>query len=222
MKHFAAKTEKEILAEGRSLYIKGDFSGANSRLLKLAKNGNGEACYWLGRSYLEEATKKMNANRLKEAKKYLEKGASLGNKEAAELLKKEFEAANHAVYHMQKCPILHKDPSRNEKLYVADACEENKNFITYRTVCTVPKKDVDAYLDAIARVKIETEIPKEEPIVEPVIEAVEEPQKAEKKASFWKAQKREPIAKGPWYWIMLIVLILRILMYIFEDLYFAF
>ena len=100
--------------------------------------------------------------------------------------------------------------------------EESQNFITYRTVCTVPKKDVDAYLNAVARAKIETEIPKEKPIVEPVIETVEETQKTEKKESFWKVQKREPIAKGPWYWITLIVLILRVIMWIFEDMYFAF
>ena len=45
---FSKKTDKEIIAEGRSLYIKGDLSGANLKLIKLAIKGNAEACYWVG------------------------------------------------------------------------------------------------------------------------------------------------------------------------------
>ena len=32
---FSRKTDKEIIAEGRSLYIKGDLAGADRKLLKL-------------------------------------------------------------------------------------------------------------------------------------------------------------------------------------------
>ena len=88
---FSKKTDKEIIAEGRSLYIKGDLSGANLKLIKLAIKGNAEACYWVGRICLEEADKNRDEKRRETGKVYLEKGARLGNKDAAELLKKEFE-----------------------------------------------------------------------------------------------------------------------------------
>lgn len=88
---FSKKTDKEIIAEGRSLYIKGDLSGANLKLIKLAIKGNAEACYWVGRICLEEADKNRDEKRRETGKVYLEKGVRLGNKDAAELLKKEFE-----------------------------------------------------------------------------------------------------------------------------------
>ncbi|MBR5521692.1 MAG: SEL1-like repeat protein [Oscillospiraceae bacterium] len=88
---FSKKTDKEIIAEGRSLYIKGDLSGANLKLIKLAIKGNAEACYWVGRICLEEADKNRDEKRREIGKVYLEKGVRLGNKDAAELLKKEFE-----------------------------------------------------------------------------------------------------------------------------------
>ena len=91
---FSRKTDKEIIAEGRSLYIKGDLSGANLKLIKLAMKGNDEACYWVGRICLEEAGKRGNAKRREQGKIYLEKGARLGNKDAAVLLKKEFGMPN--------------------------------------------------------------------------------------------------------------------------------
>ena len=87
---FSRKTDKEIIDEGRSLYIKGDLSGANLKLIKLAMKGNDEACYWVGRICLEEADKTRNEKRREQGKIYLEKGARLGNKDAAVLLKKEF------------------------------------------------------------------------------------------------------------------------------------
>ena len=87
---FSRKTDKEIIDEGRSLYIKGDLSGANLKLIKLAMKGNDEACYWVGRICLEEADKTRNEKRREQGKIYLEKGARLGNKVAAVLLKKEF------------------------------------------------------------------------------------------------------------------------------------
>ena len=60
---FSRKTDKEIIAEGRSLYIKGDLSGANLKLIKLAMKGNDEACYWVGSICLVEAGKRGNAKR---------------------------------------------------------------------------------------------------------------------------------------------------------------
>ncbi len=88
---FSKKTDKEIIAEGRELYIKGDLTGANLKLLKLAIKGNAEACYWVGRICLEEADKTRDEKRREAGKVYLEKGVRLGNKDAAALLKKEFE-----------------------------------------------------------------------------------------------------------------------------------
>lgn len=91
---FSKKTDKEIIAEGRSLYIKGDLSGANLKLIKLAMKGNDEACYWVGRIYLEEADKTRNEKRREQGKFYLEKSAKLGNKDACALLAKAFGVPN--------------------------------------------------------------------------------------------------------------------------------
>ena len=91
---FSKKTDKEIVAEGRSLYIKGDLSGANLKLIKLAMKGNDEACYWVGRIYLEEADKTRNEKRREQGKFYLEKSAKLGNKDAYALLAKAFGVPN--------------------------------------------------------------------------------------------------------------------------------
>ena len=91
---FSRKTDKEILAEGRSLYIKGDLSGADRKLLKLAMKGNDEACYWVGRISLEVAEKYRDAKRREVGKQYLEKAAKQGNKDACALLAKEFGVPN--------------------------------------------------------------------------------------------------------------------------------
>lgn len=105
---FSKKTDKEIIAEGRSLYIKGDLSGANLKLIKLAIKGNAEACYWVGRICLEEADKNRDEKRRETGKVYLEKGARLGNKDAAELLKKEFEQPDSNVNKEEKTVITAK------------------------------------------------------------------------------------------------------------------
>lgn len=91
---FSKKTDKEIIAEGRSLYIKGNLSGANLKLIKIAMKGNDEACYWVGRIYLEEADKTRNEKRREQGKFYLEKSAKLGNKDACALLAKAFGVPN--------------------------------------------------------------------------------------------------------------------------------
>ena len=105
---FSKKTDKEIIAEGRSLYIKGDLSGANLKLIKLAIKGNAEACYWVGRICLEEADKNRDEKRRETGKIYLEKGARLGNKDAAELLKKEFEQPDSNANKEEKTVITAK------------------------------------------------------------------------------------------------------------------
>lgn len=105
---FSKKTDKEIIAEGRSLYIKGDLSGANLKLIKLAIKGNAEACYWVGRICLEEADKNRDEKRREAGKVYLEKGARLGNKDAAELLKKEFEQPDSNANKEEKTVITAK------------------------------------------------------------------------------------------------------------------
>ena len=91
---FSRITDKEIIAEGRSLYIKGDLAGADRKLLKLATKGNDEACYWVGRISLEVAEKSHDAKRREAGRFYLEKAAKKGNKDACALLAKEFGVPN--------------------------------------------------------------------------------------------------------------------------------
>ena len=112
---FSKKTDKEIIAEGRSLYIKGDLSGANLKLIKLAIKGNAEACYWVGRICLEEADKNRDEKRRETGKVYLEKGVRLGNKDAAELLKKEFEQPDSNANKEEKTVITAKAKAKEKQ-----------------------------------------------------------------------------------------------------------
>ena len=50
---FSRKTDKEIIAEGKSLFYDGDFAAADKKLMKLAIKGNDEACYWVGSISIE-------------------------------------------------------------------------------------------------------------------------------------------------------------------------
>lgn len=55
---FGSKSDSEIIAEGRALYIKGDLSGASLKLRKIVNKGNPEACYLIAKIYLEIADKR--------------------------------------------------------------------------------------------------------------------------------------------------------------------
>ena len=129
---FSKKTDKEIIAEGRSLYIKGDLSGANLKLIKLAIKGNAEACYWVGRICLEEADKNRDEKRRETGKVYLGKGARLGNKAAAELLKKEFEQPDSNANKEEKTVITakakaeEKQPAPQQTVPVKDVMRQNE------------------------------------------------------------------------------------------------
>ena len=91
---FKRKTDKEIIEEGRKLYIKGDLSGADLKLIKLAMKGNPEACYWVGRISLEVAEKDRNPKRRESGRFFLEKAAGQGHKDACALLAKAFDVPN--------------------------------------------------------------------------------------------------------------------------------
>ena len=75
---FKRKTDKEIIEEGRKLYIKGDLSGADLKLIKLAMKGNPEACYWVGRISLEVAEKDRNPKRRESGRFFFGKGCRTG------------------------------------------------------------------------------------------------------------------------------------------------
>ena len=131
---FSKKTDKEILAEGRELYIKGDLNGAYLKLLKLTSKGNGnaEACYWVGRICLEEADKNRDEKRRETGKVYLEKGARLGNNDAAELLKKEFEQPDSNANKEEKTVITakakaeEKQPAPQQTVPVKAVMQQNE------------------------------------------------------------------------------------------------
>ncbi len=91
---FKRKTDAEIIEEGRKLYIKGDLSGADLKLLKLAMKGNPDASYWVDRISLEIAVRDRNAKRRESGRLFLEKAADKGHKDAIILMAKEFGTPN--------------------------------------------------------------------------------------------------------------------------------
>ena len=80
---FRKKTPKEILAEGKAQYVKGDLKKAFITLHGLAAKGNPQACYYIGRLYLEWKDKSL-------AQSFLTTAAKGGEKDAAALLSREF------------------------------------------------------------------------------------------------------------------------------------
>ena len=111
---------------------------------------------------------------------------------------------------MNKCPILHTTTQKNEDNHLTDVYEESKNFIAYRTVCSVPKKDIKVYVDGIAKQSITEEIDNEEPTNESSRDA--------KKTEDARSAKKQRNVEGPWNKLLIVLLILRALMWIFEDL----
>ena len=165
---FSKKTDKEIIAEGRSLYIKGDLSGANLKLIKLAIKGNEEACYWVGRICLEEADKNRDEKRRETGKVYLQKGARLGNKDAAELLKKEFEQPDSNANKEEKTVITakakaeEKQPAPQQTVPVKAVMRQNEpKKVVPQPEPAQPQKterQLRAEIEAELRAKMEEEL----------------------------------------------------------------
>lgn len=77
------KTPAEILEEGRSQYVKGDLKKAFLTLHGLAAKGDPQACWYVGRIYLERKERSL-------AQSFLTTAAKGGVQDAASLLAKEF------------------------------------------------------------------------------------------------------------------------------------
>jgi hypothetical protein len=91
---FSRKTDKEIIAEGKDLFYKGDFAGADKKLMKLAIKGNDEACYWVGRISVETGAKHHDRKRIDIGRSFLEKAAKKGNIDACAYLERYFDVPN--------------------------------------------------------------------------------------------------------------------------------
>lgn len=90
---FSRKTDEQIIAEGRELYIKGDLSGASLKLGKIARKGHPEACFLIAKIHLEIADKRDRELYTRSAKTFLEKAVEAGHKEASMLMAKKFGGA---------------------------------------------------------------------------------------------------------------------------------
>ena len=91
---FSRKTDKEIIAEGISLFYDGDFAGADKKLMKLAIKGNDEACYWVGRISVETGARYHDRKRIDIGRSFLEKAAKKGNRDACAYLERYFDVPN--------------------------------------------------------------------------------------------------------------------------------
>lgn len=87
---FSKKTDEQIIEEARKLYVAGDLSAADLKIIKLARKGNPEACYLAAKIQLEIAKTRNPELYKKSARAFLEKAVAAGHKDAAVLMENEF------------------------------------------------------------------------------------------------------------------------------------
>lgn len=87
---FSKKTDEQIIEEARKLYVAGDLSAADLKIVKLARKGNPEACYLAAKIQLEIAKTRKPELYKKSARAFLERAVAAGHKDAAVLMKNVF------------------------------------------------------------------------------------------------------------------------------------
>ncbi len=87
---FSKKTDEQIIEEARKLYVAGDLSAADLKIIKLARKGNPEACYLAAKIQLEIAKTRNSELYKKSARVFLEKAVATGHKDAAVLMENAF------------------------------------------------------------------------------------------------------------------------------------
>ena len=123
---FSRKTDKEIIAEGRDLFYKGDFAGADKKLMKLAMKGNDEACYWIGRISVETGARYHDSKRIKTGKFFLEKSAKQGNRDACAFLERYFDVPNPYAEKENEIFIKETEPAAKEDEAVTKENSDDK------------------------------------------------------------------------------------------------
>ena len=111
---FSRKTDKEIIAEGKSLFYDGDFAAADKKLMKLAIKGNDEACYWVGRISIETGARYHDSKRIEAGRKFLEKAAKKGNKDACAFLERYFDVPNPYAEKEEEIFVKEAEPAVEE------------------------------------------------------------------------------------------------------------
>ena len=111
---FSRKTGKEIIAEGKSLFYDGDFAAADKKLMKLAIKGNDEACYWVGRISVETGARYHDSKRIEAGRKFLEKAAKKGNKDACAFLERYFDVPNPYAEKEEEIFVKEAEPAVEE------------------------------------------------------------------------------------------------------------
>ena len=112
---FSRKTDKEIIAEGRNLFYDGDFAAADKKLMKLAIKGNDEACYWVGRISIETGARYHDSKRIEAGRKFLEKAAKKGNKDACAFLERYFDVPNPYAEKEEEIFVKEAEPAVEEE-----------------------------------------------------------------------------------------------------------
>ena len=87
---FSKKTDEQIIEEARKLYVAGDLSAADLKIVKLARKGNPEACYLAAKIQLEIAKTRKPELYIKSARAFLERAVAAGHKDAAVLMENVF------------------------------------------------------------------------------------------------------------------------------------
>lgn len=87
---FSKKTDEQIIEEARKLYVAGDLSAADLKIVKLARKGNPEACYLAAKIQLEIAKTRKPELYKKSARAFLERAVAAGHKDAAVLMENVF------------------------------------------------------------------------------------------------------------------------------------
>lgn len=125
---------------------------------------------------------------------------------------------------MQKCPIC------SNEMKMEHSCESCgyvvcSDFIKYRTLCAVPKKDVQNYVTMVSNQAVNVHIQEEEAVEIHNHEKdslKESPKFSEKLKQFFAPRKQQSFKEMPlWKKIILIICFLNLFLGIVEDGYFV-
>ena len=125
---FSKKTDKEIIAEGKNLFYEGNFAAADKKLMKLALKGNDEACYWVGRISVETGANYHDTKRIEAGRRFLEKAAKKGNRDACEFLERYFDVPNPYAVKEEKPAVKEEETAVKENEAVTKEVEKTVSF----------------------------------------------------------------------------------------------
>lgn len=156
---FSRKTDEQIIAEGRELYIKGDLSGASLKLGKIARKGHPEACFLIAKIHLEIADKRERELYTRSAKTFLEKAVEAGHKEASMLMAKKFGGACVETENVQAEDAARAEAKRKAEAEARAKAEEEARAKAEAEAKAKAEEEARAKAETEAKAKMEKPAP---------------------------------------------------------------